>query len=68
MEAKEKALYLIELFWCEVDDLDIKEVKMSKSQAIQCALICVDEIIDTVAFTSKQDYWQSIKQELLNIK
>lgn len=76
MNPNEKALYLIELFWCEVEDLDSKEVKMSKVQAIQCALICVDEILSTCPQKENEifgiskgiEYWQSVKKELLNLK
>lgn len=76
ISAKDKAIQLIELFWCEVEDLDLKETKISKNQAVQCALICVDEILSTCHQKENEifgiskgiEYWQSVKQELLNLK
>ena len=45
----------------------------SKSKAKQCALIAVDEIISIKLLwfqkdTESLDYWQEVKQELLNMK
>jgi hypothetical protein len=82
MTSKEKTLQLIELFWTETKDYVLKEPSMSKKQAVQCALIAVDEIIKAnpykwVSFmdqytetvlTSNIEYWQEVKQELEKIR
>ena len=81
MNPKEKALNLIELFWTEAKDYTLKEPSMSKQQAIQCALIAVDEIIEAnpykwvpfmnqyteTVLTSDISYWQEVKLEIENI-
>ena len=46
---------------------------MDKNLAIQCALITVDEIIGIKLLwfqkdTESLDYWQEVRQELLNMK
>ena len=81
MNPKEKALNLIELFWTEAKDYTLKKPSMSKEQAIQCALIAVDEIIKAnpykwvpfmnqyteTVLTSDISYWQEVKLEIENI-
>ena len=81
MNPKEKALNLIELFWTEAKDYTLKKPSMSKEQAIQCALIAVDEIIKAnpykwvpfmnqyteTVLTSNIPYWQEVKLEIENI-
>ena len=55
MTAKEKAKELVEKYQFNGDMID--DVRMSEDDAIECALICVDEIINTGI---NQDY---IKQD-----
>lgn len=66
MTAKEKAQELVEKF--------NKNEKLFHSidfyQAKQCALIAVDEIIDTIEYSSQADetskiiYWDKVKEEI----
>ena len=67
MTPKEKAKELVEKF----SDLEDGEMYIGKSK--QCALITVDEIIGIKLLwfqkdTKDLDYWQEVKQELLNMK
>jgi len=78
MKPKEKALNIIELFWTEAKDYTLKEPSMSKEQAIQCALIAVDEILEINKLANEnlnykeyfndctdfKSYWQEVKQEI----
>ena len=71
MTPQEKAKELVELFWTEVEDNDCSTRKMSFSQAKQCALIAVDEILgaikeifETLDTIEEKKYWQEVKQEL----
>jgi hypothetical protein len=74
MTPKEKALYLIEIFWAEVEDNEYETRKMSFNQAKQCALIAVDEILkeknrlnlyDGGAYELK--YWPEVKTEIIKL-
>ena len=64
MTAKEKAIELVNKF------LQIYDGRVP--QAKQCALICVDEILQTIPnevmsykpFMMNTDYWQEVKQEI----
>ena len=66
MEAKEKAIELIEKFECLVDyqgDDCFTEREKMLINAKQCALIAVDEILKSP--TPKQEkYWQEVKNEI----
>lgn len=42
-------------------------VKYSE-RAIECAILCVDELIENVEFTYEKAYWQEVKKELEAIK
>ena len=71
MTPQEKAKELVELFWTEVEDNDCSTRKMSFSQAKQCALIAVDEILgaikeifETLDTIEEKKYWQEVKQEI----
>ena len=63
MTPKEKALELIgKFYYCGIDECDCKK----------CALISVDEIINTHLLSEKNtfgihpvDYWQEVKQEIV---
>jgi hypothetical protein len=67
MEAKEKAKELVDKF------SDLEDGEMYIGKAKQCALIAVDEILNTIEFSSQVDelsktiYWQKVKQELKDI-
>ena len=64
MTAKEKAIELVQKY------LNIEFCLLTDNQAKQCALICVDEILEShykmtiVAFLKTYDYWQEVKQEI----
>jgi hypothetical protein len=66
MKAEEKAKELIEkllLFQPLIPDYD------REGQAKQCALICVDEIIQALKYHTWQnnkliEYWKQVKQEI----
>ena len=73
MTPQEKAKELVELFWTEVEDNDCSTRKMSFSQAKQCALIAVDEILSLmIKFHNRhiEDnsneiiFWEEVKQEI----
>ena len=70
---KEKAKELVEKF------SDLEDGEMYIGKAKQCALIAVDEIINSLENYGKESdelqnmendfrYWQEVRQELLNIK
>ena len=58
MTAKDKAKELVDRF--RIGDRNMK------SKAIQCALICVDEILDAVTTIAdkKFDFYTEVKQEI----
>jgi len=59
MEAKLKAIELVDKFW---DELEIGFINSK-----QCALIAVDELIKETSFevpNIRQRYWQEVKQEI----
>ena len=73
MTPKEKAEELVEKF------SDLEDGEMYIGKAKQCALIAVDEIINSLENYGKASdelqnmendfrYWQEVKQELLKIK
>jgi hypothetical protein len=69
MTPQEKAIELADKFY--KDDLLFWEINMI--QAIQCALITVDELLeDKVEIDGMRvindSYWMEVKQELLNLK
>ena len=76
MTQKEKAKELVERFLIELpngDDIGFGQPKIAK----QCALICVDEIMDELdelqgflglkLYAKKLVYWQEVKQEIKKI-
>jgi len=71
MIPKEKARELVCLFIPKL--IEINPVSDYFEEAKECALICVDEIIDShyKVFTgtkeSVNDYWQDVKQEISNL-
>lgn len=78
MEAKEKAKELVEKFVKYADYLDENLIPDIDYNAKQCALICVDEIMDSLdidstvfcdfkdymAIEKLHDYWQEVQQEI----
>ena len=70
MTPKEKAKDLYDSYWYCLFESNI-EKKNYWSQ--QCALIAVDEILNTIEYSSQADelskvnYWQEIKQEIEKI-
>jgi hypothetical protein len=72
MTPKEKAEALVERFRMNVLDWD--GCSINEHKAKQCALIAVDEIINTATPVydsfwpmNTKDYWQEVKQEIENI-
>ena len=64
---KEKAKELVNRFW-ELDMFDDKGdlYWIGKEEAKQCALICLDEVINDRAKRGKINftYWQEVKKEI----
>jgi hypothetical protein len=69
MTPKEKAVQLVENFRLNV--LDYEGCSINFHKAKQCALIAVEEIIDSVDNEHVSDifteYWQEVKQEIENL-
>ncbi len=57
MTAKEKAKELVDKYW------DFHLLRLEDYEAKQCALICVDEILEE-CLDIKESYWQEVKQEI----
>lgn len=72
MTVKEKAKELVEVFWIEVEDNEYPTRKMSLNQAKQCALIAVDEVINSIKCCNECNedasiemaYWGGVKREI----
>jgi len=70
MEPKEKAESLINMFSPHVKDWDyFNDVPLDKNYAKECALIAVDEILnsldyDYILFKQQSEYWQQVKQKI----
>jgi hypothetical protein len=69
MTPKEKAKELIRKYWFEIND--IAENSISWRQGKKSALICVDEIIDSIEIgfedykaLAKNSYWNEVKEEI----
>ena len=67
MEAKEKALELVNNFY--VNGVQDEEYSMEYADGKKCALICVDEILESFNYLEYypedlRDYWQKVKEEL----
>jgi|VirMetMinimDraft_7_1064189.scaffolds.fasta_scaffold27771_4 hypothetical protein len=59
MTPKEKAKELVERF-----DLETIGVSLLIDERKQCALICVDEILETYLSILARKYWQKVKKEI----
>ena len=68
MTAKDKAKELVEKYLFNGDMID--DIRMSEESAIESALICVDEILESLwnvghSFSNDEiKYWQEVKQEI----
>jgi hypothetical protein len=68
LTAKDKAKELVEKYLFNGDMID--DIRMSEESAIESALICVDEILESlwnVGHSSSNDeikYWQEVEQEI----
>lgn len=70
MNAKEKATELINKFFLPLDEsIQLNFVGKRKEHAKQCALICAEEIIESVKFYSDAQplFWEEVKQELIKL-
>jgi hypothetical protein len=70
---KEKAKELFDKFY-KIEPVEPIYIGMDRGQAKQCALICVDEIINYMdklvggeVYYSELNYWQEVKQEIEKI-
>jgi hypothetical protein len=69
MTAKEKAKDLFEKYYKLVDKSRLnKHDNQPELNAKQCALIACEEIINSKPIGNSLEYWQEVKQELLNLK
>lgn len=76
MEAKDKAIELFEKMYNKIQP---DELGKDQESAKQCALIAVDEIINTLNRDIRDidvrgnilldliEYWQEVKQEIINL-
>ena len=70
MKSEEKAKELVEKYQFNGDMID--DVRMSEESAVECALICVDEVLENITeevmtykpFMMNTDYWQEVKEEI----
>ena len=77
MEAKLKAKELVERFRnTGIKDIDLYDISTIRTKiAKQCALIAVDEIIESLVYcveckieqTQESDYWQQVKSEITKL-
>jgi hypothetical protein len=69
MTPKEKALELIQKYniatWIKFDEI---KYLTTIPNAKECALIACEEIINSKPIGNSLEYWQEVKQELLNLK
>ena len=61
MSPKEKAADLMRKYYFEIND---RTDSISWSQAKQCAIIAVNQIITSKPILNSLDYWYNVKQEL----
>ena len=64
MTPKEKALELYEKIYYQLPSILADKVQDCAAQ--ECALIAVDEIIESCNFVNKW-YWQEVKKEIQNL-
>ena len=65
MKAKDKAKELFDRFY-GIEPVEPIYIGMDKGQAKQCALICVDEILDAVTTIADKrfDFYTEVKKEI----
>jgi len=63
MTPQEKAVELVNKFYCKKDGIGLM-FNLNWSNAKQCALIAVDEILSVIDFSVNDEYWQKVKQEI----
>ena len=67
MTPKEKAMELFDRFY-SIEPVQPIYIGMDKGQAKQCALICVEEILETyIDLDPKLNYWKEVKKEINNL-
>jgi hypothetical protein len=66
MTSKEKAKELVEKMLGENNHYLNKNIEVDKLIAIQCALICVDEILNVGIYKDffDYDYWKEVNHEI----
>jgi hypothetical protein len=76
MEAKEKASRLVEKYQSILSNYKQSDARRQKNYAKLCAIICVDEILESLEKNSliypiyvktETKYWESVKQEIQNV-
>jgi hypothetical protein len=71
MTPKEKAEELVSKYFDTI--MSFLTDNMKKMNAKQCALLAVDEILNTIEYSSQADelskvsYWEEVKQEINNL-
>ena len=64
MKSEEKAMELFDRFY-GIEPVQPIYIGMDKGQAKQCALICVEEILETyIDLDPKLNYWKEVKKRL----
>jgi len=69
MTPKEKAIELFDKMFIEMSNFSITD-EVLEEVAKQCALIAVNEIINSTSWqyiANGLDYWQEVKQEIINL-
>ena len=67
MIPEEKAMELFDRFY-GIEPVQPIYIGMDKGQAKQCALICVEEILETyIDLDPKLNYWKEVKKEINNL-
>lgn len=67
MTPKEKASELTNKFYCKTDSIGLSFC-LNYSNAKQCALIAVDEILNAHLFDlDEKQYWQQVKTEIQSL-
>ena len=65
MTAKEKALELVNNFY--VNGVQDEEYSMEYADGKKCALICVDEILNSHIDSVYETYYLEVKQEIIKL-
>ena len=69
---KQKSLQLVEKFYFALPNngsfTGINNINDRYKEAKQCALLTVDELLLLITYQPTIDYWNEVKQEILNLK